>query len=202
MRHPWTAALGLAVLATVSLGHYAIFRAAASGEAIPASACAPGGGGGGCAAPCDGAAEACDGAAAPAVLGETSAPGGYWGSGQGFLGLSYGTALGFLFYVVAHAIARRRSGVAGPVFAGVTLTGGLWLAVCWLAGCCGSPLLPVYASIFGAKFLGLTSPIIFGVTVASVAVGAVWFHRACEKGCACAAPALGEGSGEDQRPGD
>jgi len=196
VRHPWTAAFGLAVLAAVAAGHYSLYGAPAPGPTpaaalsapAPAQACETP-----CATPCEPQAATSSEATAP------TAPTGYWRSGRGFLGLSYGTAFGFLAYVVAHAVAVRRrgaggaggaaSGVAGPLFGGATLAGGLWLAICWLVGCCGSPLLPVYVSLFGARFLGFTGPIVFGVTAVSVAVGALWYNRACERGCACAAAA-------------
>lgn len=108
---------------------------------------------------------------------------GYWASGRGFLGLSYALAAGFLAYVLSHFIARRREGGFKSVLAGAGVTGALWLGLCWLAGCCGSPLLPVYASLLGAKFLGVTSPLVFGLTAASVAFGVVRFHRPVAEGC-------------------
>ena len=42
---------------------------------------------------------------------------------------------------------------------------------CFLIGCCGSPMLAVYLSLFGAKALGLGKPFMALVTLVSVGCG-------------------------------
>ncbi len=98
---------------------------------------------------------------------------GYWRGGAGFLGLSYALAFAFLAYVVTISLTRK--GGLKPIVAGTALTGAFWLAVCWLAGCCGSPLLPVCVSLLGGTFLGLTGPLVFALTCATV-LRVRWFR--------------------------
>jgi len=105
------------------------------------------------------------------------------------LSLSYALVGAFTMYAWRRARERQRGGAAGVV-GGVTLAGLLFWGGCWLLGCCGSPLLPVYLSLFGASFFGFTKPLILLSTLASLAVG-VWWMRRQEKrgsGCGCADP--------------
>jgi hypothetical protein len=117
---------------------------------------------------------------------EVDAVPGYWTGGGAFLGLSYAVAAGFFVYVLARVIARRGQGGIKSLLASAGLTGLVWLGLCWLVGCCGSPLLPVYVFLIGTKFLGITGPVALGLTVGSVALGLVCFHRAAARGCGCA----------------
>ena len=163
MRRLWVAVLALCVSTATLGGHYWLTT-----PAVPADS-----------STCEAASAVCgEGCEEPV------AAVGYWRSGRAFLGLSYALALGFFVYVLAHSIARRR-GAGKSLLAGVTLAGALWLGVCWLVGCCSSPLLPVYVALFGARFFGVTAPLAFGLTAASVAVGAVWFRRVARKECGC-----------------
>ncbi len=57
---------------------------------------------------------------------------------------------------------------------GITLSGFLVAAGCFLVGCCGSPMLGVYLSLFGARFLPLAKPLIAAVTTLMIAAAAVW----------------------------
>lgn len=111
----------------------------------------------------------------------------YW------LGLSY--ALSLAFAAVAFRRYREQRMCATPTLAigSLSLSGGLALAACFLVGCCGSPMLAVYISLFGAVFLPIAKVGIFAITLSSVAVG--WFILArhsrelprsecCAEGCA------------------
>ena len=86
------------------------------------------------------------------------------------MGLSYSMAGAFTMYSFFTFSGNRKAGAAG-VFGGMTLTGIIYFGGCFLIGCCGSPMLPVYLGLFGASFLGLAKPIVFGVTLVSVAFG-------------------------------
>lgn len=96
--------------------------------------------------------------------------------GQYLIGASYALAIGFSIYALARFIESQRKGFAGFV-GGITLTGVLYVAGCFLLGCCGSPMLAVYLTLFGASFLDLTRELTFALTLASVVVGYVWMER-------------------------
>ncbi len=53
------------------------------------------------------------------------------------------------------------------------MSGLLWAGVCFFTGCCGSPMLPIYLELLGPKFIGVTKPLTFAITVLSIFIGAV-----------------------------
>lgn len=110
------------------------------------------------------------------------------------LGLSYAAVGAFVAYAWQRARQRQRGGAAGVV-GGVTWAGVLYWGGCWLLGCCGSPLLPVYLGLFGSAFLGFTKPLVLVTTLASVAVGVWWMRRAESRdtGCGCGDAACATG---------
>lgn len=109
------------------------------------------------------------------------------------MGLSYGMALGFTAYAAMRSLRTPRQGVAG-VIGGLSLTGFLATAGCFLLGCCGSPMLTIYIALFGSALAGFKDVVVFLLTAASVAVGLVWMHRRRPAGGACCAPGCGCGS--------
>jgi len=56
---------------------------------------------------------------------------------------------------------------------------------CFLIGCCGSPMLAVYLSLFGAKALGLGKPLMALVTLVSVSCGYWFLSRRFTRGSDC-----------------
>ena len=107
-----------------------------------------------------------------------------------YLGYSYALAAAFTVFAVMSGIQRRRREVGG-VLGGVTLIGGLYAAGCFLVGCCGSPMLVVYLSLFGASFLGAVKPIVAGITSLSIALGSLYIVRRSRRAC-CTAVVDGE----------
>jgi hypothetical protein len=97
-------------------------------------------------------------------------PGGYW------LGLSYALAGTFAAWCFSRVVRLRREALAVSA-SGLTLSGVLWAGVCFLTGCCGSPMLPVYLGLFGPKFVDVTKPLTFGVTLVSIGVGYAWMVK-------------------------
>lgn len=95
----------------------------------------------------------------------------YW------LGFSYGLSLAF----AAVALRRYREGrfcvARNLAIGGVTFSGVLSVAGCYLLGCCGSPMLAVYLSLFGAAFVPLAKPLVAGVTFLSILLGWWWMKR-------------------------
>ncbi len=84
--------------------------------------------------------------------------------------------MAFMTFTFINYLDRRRSSAGNlkGVFGGLSLVSVLSFAGCFLIGCCGSPMLAIYAGMFGASFLGITKPIIAGLTLLSVIYG---FYR-------------------------
>lgn len=93
-----------------------------------------------------------------------------------FIGFSYGLAGAFTIYAILKFLQNRKGGVSGVV-GGITLAGILYIGGCFLLGCCGSPMLTVYLSLFGSSFLGFTKPLIATITFLSVALGYFWIKK-------------------------
>lgn len=102
-----------------------------------------------------------------------------------WLGLSYALPLAFAAAAIRAYREGRRSADRNLAIGGVTLTGVLAAVGCFLVGCCGSPMLAVYASLFGARFLGFAKPIVFLITAASVAAAWWWMRRRSRPSCGC-----------------
>ena len=101
----------------------------------------------------------------------------YVEAGDYWLGFSYGLSLGF----AAIALRRYREGrfcaARNVAIGSVTFSGALSVVGCYLLGCCGSPMLAVYLSLFGAAFVPLAKPLIAGLTLLSVLLGWWWMNR-------------------------
>jgi hypothetical protein len=82
------------------------------------------------------------------------------------------------------------------------VSGFLAVAGCYLLGCCGSPMLAVYVSVFGAHFLPLTKPLVAVITVLSIVVAWWWMNRARGSPVAVAAQCAADcGREEEPRAG-
>ena len=101
----------------------------------------------------------------------------YVEGGSYWLGVSYGMSLAF----AAIALRRYREGrfcaARNLAIGGVTFSGALSVVGCYLLGCCGSPMLAVYLSLFGAAFVPLAKPLVAGVTLLSILLGWWWMNR-------------------------
>ncbi len=93
-----------------------------------------------------------------------------------FMGLSYGLAAAFTVYSFMRFSAGQRSGLTGAI-SGLTMTGILYFGGCFLLGCCGSPMLAVYLSLFGSSYAGFTKPIVLVVTIVSIGLSWLWLER-------------------------
>lgn len=89
---------------------------------------------------------------------------------------SYALAIGFSVYALLRFLESQKGGMAG-LAGGVTLTGILYVGGCFLVGCCGSPMLAVYLTLFGSTFLEFTKPLTFALTFVFVVVGYIWMKR-------------------------
>jgi hypothetical protein len=104
----------------------------------------------------------------------------YINSQNYWLGFSYGLSLAFAAYAIIRYLEERRNGSRNLAIGGVGFTGFLAVAGCFLLGCCGSPMLAVYISLFGAAFLSFIpflKPLVALVTVISISLALTWMHR-------------------------
>jgi len=123
----------------------------------------------------------------------------YIGSGSYWLGYSYALSLAFALVAFRRFRERRASSARNLAIGGITLTGVLAFAGCFLIGCCGSPMLAVYLSLFGAAFLPFARPLVAGLTTLSLIAGWWWMTRRssrltnsgveCGPACGCETPA-------------
>lgn len=101
----------------------------------------------------------------------------YLESGAIWLGLSYALALAFAAVSLERYRQERFCTARTLSIGGVTLSGFLGVAGCYALGCCGSPMLAVYMSLFGTAFLPFTKPLVFLVTATSLAAAWWWAER-------------------------
>lgn len=126
--------------------------------------------------------------------------GGLWGfesyvNEQDFyLGFSYALGAAFAVWAAGQFITTRQAAMATGAVGSATFVGVLMAAGCFLAGCCGSPMLGVYLGLFGAKALGIGKPLMALITVISVGWGYWYLSRRATKGyctgesCNCSKP--------------
>jgi len=110
----------------------------------------------------------------------------YWRGQDYFVGFSYALAAAFATWALSRSMFFRqgRAVAAGAAAGGATLVAALMAGGCFLIGCCGSPMLAVYLSLFGAKALGLAKPLMALVTLVSVSCGYWCLSRRFARGSA------------------
>jgi hypothetical protein len=92
----------------------------------------------------------------------------YW------LGYSYALSMAVAAVLVRWYWEERLCSGRTILAGGVSFSAFLALAGCFLAGCCGSPMLVVYLNLFGAWFLPLAKPLIAAFTTLTI-LGAGWW---------------------------
>lgn len=101
-----------------------------------------------------------------------------------YMGFSYALGAAFAVWAFLKYLTVRQVAMAAGAAGSVTLVGVLMGAGCFLIGCCGSPMLGIYAGIFGAKSLGVGKPLMALVTVLSVGFGYWYLSRRMSRiGC-------------------
>lgn len=93
--------------------------------------------------------------------------------------LSYTYALSLAFAAVQYRRYRERAScnTRRVTFGAIGFSAVLSTGSCFLLGCCGSPMLAVYLSLFGAGFLPFAKPIIAGVSTFLIIAAGYWIHR-------------------------
>ncbi len=102
----------------------------------------------------------------------------YIEAGSFWLGYSYALSVAFAAVALRRYHRNRSCGAGRFAVAGVTWTGVLSVAGCYLVGCCGSPMLVVWLNLFGATFLPFAKPLMAAVTTLSILAAWVWMVRA------------------------
>lgn len=92
----------------------------------------------------------------------------YFEGGHFWLGYSYGVSLAFAAAALRTYRERRLKAGRNLALGGLSFSGALAVAGCYLLGCCGSPMLAVYLSLFGAAFLPWAKPLVAGITTVSL----------------------------------
>ena len=91
-----------------------------------------------------------------------------------FLSYSYSLSLAFAAICFRRYSERRYCTVG---IASIGLPGALSIGGCFLIGCCGSPMLAVYISLFGVRFLPFAKPAIAALTTLSLTGAWLWMTR-------------------------
>jgi hypothetical protein len=117
--------------------------------------------------------------------------GAYWRGQDYFIGFSYALGAAFAAWALIRCISFRqeRAAAGGAAVGGITLVGVLMAGGCFLIGCCGSPMLAVYVSLFGSRALGVGKPLTALVTLVSVGCGYWSLSRRLARGGVCCASA-------------
>ncbi len=105
-----------------------------------------------------------------------------------WLGYSYATSLAFAVAALRRYREQRLCTARNVALGGVTASGLLAVFGCYLLGCCGSPMFPIYLGLFGAAFLPLAKPLVAGLTTLSL-IAAWWWLRRQERRAARAVAA-------------
>jgi len=117
----------------------------------------------------------------------------YIACGACWLGASYALSAAFTAYALLTFRENRRKAAAGAV-GGLAGMGALYAVGCFAIGCCGSPMLPIYLSLFGGTVAGIGGPMMFGLTLLSVGTGFLILRRKAH--CVCEGPCTEDPGGQ------
>jgi hypothetical protein len=105
-----------------------------------------------------------------------------------FVSFSYALSASFAVWATARFVYSRRRAAAIGAFGGVSLVTFLGTAGCFLIGCCGSPMLPIYISLFGYQAAGIGKPLMALISLISIGGDYLYVMRRPE--CRCADPEI------------
>ncbi len=119
----------------------------------------------------------------------------WWGryvDGQHYwMGASYAMAFAFAAWALRHYREQRQRAARAAVIGGLSFGGILAVAGCFLTGCCGSLMLPIYLSLLGPWFLPWAKPLSPILATLSILLGIWWVRRktaqvtCADPRCAC-----------------
>lgn len=105
-----------------------------------------------------------------------------------FVSFSYSLSASFAVWATARFLYFRRGAAAVGAFGGLSLVTFLAATGCFLIGCCGSPMLPIYVSLFGSKAAGIGKPLMALIALISIGGGYLYVVRRPE--CNCTDPEI------------
>jgi len=112
----------------------------------------------------------------------------YIASQNYWLGFSYALSLGFAAYAILRYHEENLNRGRNLAIGSIGFTGFLAVAGCFLLGCCGSPMLAIYISLFGAAFatfVPFLKPLVALVTAVSISLALLWMNRRNRKAVSC-----------------
>lgn len=98
-----------------------------------------------------------------------------------FLGLSYALSITFAAFAFLKFKENRKRALKAA-FGGGFLAVILWL-LCFLFGCCGSPMLIVYLNLIGISSLKIPKFVLLGMTIIFIGIGYIWFIKESPRNC-------------------
>jgi hypothetical protein len=110
---------------------------------------------------------------------------GYLADGDVFLGLAYALGVAFALWSLGRFLACRSAAAAAGTAGGTLFVAGLAGAACFFTGCCGSPMLVVYAGLFGVSSLAIPKWSIALLALLSTVGGWWWQTRRPRSKCGC-----------------
>ena len=97
------------------------------------------------------------------------------------LGISYALSFAFMAFAFLKFKENRKKALKAALGGGI-LAIILWF-LCFLFGCCGSPMLIVYLNLIGLSKLKVPKLVLLIMTVIFVGIGYIWLIRKSPKGC-------------------
>lgn len=122
---------------------------------------------------------------------ESSCAGGAWfqkyiKEQEHFLGISYALSFAFMSFAFLKFKENRKAALKAALSSGL-LAVLLWF-LCFLFGCCGSPMLVVYLNLIGLSKLKVPKLILLILTVVFIGIGYIWLSRKTPQGCCSGKP--------------
>lgn len=105
----------------------------------------------------------------------------YFSNQDFWLGISYALPLAFSAVALRRFMERRYTTDRRLAVGGLTFSGVFAGTACFFTGCCGSPMLAVYANILGVGFLPFAKPLFALLSAVSVLIAWGWMARRTPK---------------------
>jgi len=98
-----------------------------------------------------------------------------------FLGISYALSFAFMAFAFLKFKENRKRALKAAIGGGL-LAVILWF-LCFLFGCCGSPMLIVYLNLIGLSSLKVSKLALLVMTIIFIGIGYIWLIKKSSKAC-------------------